>query len=39
MEVLNVDFTIPAAVAASQTIGLLGALAIVTIVCFLEVTR
>lgn len=32
-------FTLPAAVAASQTIGLIGALVVVTIVCFLEVTR
>ena len=32
-------FTLPAAVAASQTIGLFGSLVIVTIVCFLEVTR
>ena len=39
MEVLNVDFTLPAAVAASQTIGLLGALVVVAVACFLEVTR
>ena len=32
-------FTLPAAVAASQTIGLFGSLVVVTIVCFLEATR
>ena len=32
-------FTLPAAVAASQTIGLIGSLVVVTVVCFLEVTR
>ncbi len=32
-------FTLPAAVAASQTIGLLGSLVVVTIVCILEATR
>lgn len=32
-------FTLPAAVAASQTIGALGALVIVTVAWFLEVTR
>ena len=39
MEVLNVDFTLPAAVAAAQNLGLLGSLVVVTIVCFLEATR
>lgn len=39
MEVLNVSFTLPAAVAASQNIGLLGALVVVTIAWFVEVTR
>lgn len=29
-------FTLPAAVAASQTIGLLGSLAVVAVACFLE---
>ena len=32
-------FSLPAAVAASQTIGLLGSLVVVTIVCILEATR
>ncbi|CAM4122543.1 hypothetical protein JAAN108728_12460 [Janibacter anophelis] len=32
-------FTLPAAVAASQTIGLFGSLVVVAVVCFLEVTR
>ena len=32
-------FTLPAAVAASQTLGLFCSLVIVTIVCILEATR
>ena len=32
-------FTLPAAVAASQTIGLFGSLVIVAVVCILEATR
>ena len=32
-------FTLPAAVAAAQTIGLFGSLVVVTVACFLEVTR
>lgn len=31
-------FTLPAAVAASQNLGLLGALVVVAVTCFLEVT-
>lgn len=31
-------FTLPAAVAASQTVGLIGALVVVLVACFLEVT-
>lgn len=32
-------FTIPAAVAASQAIGLIGSLVVMTVAWFLEVTR
>lgn len=39
MEVLNVGFTLPAAVAAAQNIGLIGLLIVVSVICFLEATR
>ena len=32
-------FTLPAATAASQNLGLIGSLVVVAVVCFLEVTR
>lgn len=32
-------FTLPAATAAAQNLGLLGSLVVVTVACFLEVTR
>lgn len=39
MEVLNVGFTLPAAVAAAQNIGLAGMVAVVAVTLFLEATR